>query len=206
MGMKQVRHFKLDEYPEEKTIKSFISEAYTLTPSKQGLVPYKIHFFGPKNLKEKNALYKTTKSIPNVETQTRLNFQLFAPYVLLFTNRLCSNPNPAVQRSIGRGQSYSNCDLKLYKNAISVPCIEVGMFCSNLTRICLNNGLNIAYTACFPAYVDHSHVKFDSLKKIKDRIFCSMSIGYGDIDKEYLEYSKNKGEYKPHMDEIVDWY
>ena len=53
LGIRQVRYFRPDEYPEEKKIKSFISKAYSLTPSKQGLVPYKIHVFGPKNLKEK---------------------------------------------------------------------------------------------------------------------------------------------------------
>ena len=55
LGIRQVRYFRPDEYPEKKTIKSFISEAYSLTPSKQGLVPYKIHVFGPDRLKEKTA-------------------------------------------------------------------------------------------------------------------------------------------------------
>lgn len=205
VGIRQVRYFIQDEYPEEKTIKSFISESYKLTPSKQGLVPYKIHVFGPKNLKEKNALYKLTKN-KDVEFQTTVNFQLFAPYVLLFTSRLCSNPNPHVLQAAAKGHLYYSCDPKLYQRERIVPCVEIGMFCNNLTKTCLSNGLNIAYTACFPNFIS-SHPLFDSLKNIRgERLFLSMSIGYADADKLDEEYILRKDLYKPHADEIINWY
>tara|TARA_Y100001958_G_C21243205_1_gene571889 strand:- start:3402 stop:4070 length:669 start_codon:yes stop_codon:yes gene_type:complete len=206
LGIRQVRYFRPDECPEEKTIKSFISEAYSLTPSKQGLVPYKIHVFGPKNFNQKNALYKATKS-REVEFQTTKNFQIFAPYVLLFTSRLCSNPNPLVCRAIARGQQYQSCDLNLYQKERKIPGIEIGMFCNNLSNICLSNGLNIAYTACLPNYINQNQPKFQALKNIKgEALYLSMSIGYADTDKLDQEIALRKDQYKPHTDEIIDWY
>jgi len=206
LGIRQVRYFRPDEYPEEKKIKSFISKAYSLTPSKQGLVPYKIHVFGPKNLKQKNALYKATKS-RDVEFQATENFQIFAPYVLLFTSRLCSNPNPLVCRGVTKGHIYQSCDPKRYQQERKVPGIEIGMFCNNLTNICLSDGLNIAYTACYPNYINHNHPKFDALKNIKgEAIYLSMSIGYADTDKLDREIAMRIGQWKPHTDEIIDWY
>ena len=211
VGIRQVRYFKPDEYPEKKIIESFISEAYSLTPSKQGLVPYKIHVFGPDRLKEKTALYKASKSTPernpNGGASDTGNFQIFAPYLLLFTSRLCSNPNPLVRRSVLKGHVFISCDPKKYQKERRVPGIEIGMFCNNLSKICLSNGLNIAYTACFPNHIDHTQPRFDTLKNIKnDEIYLSMSIGYADTDKLNQEISQRKDLYKPHTDEIVDWY
>jgi len=211
LGIRQVRYFRPDEYPEKKIIESFISEAYSLTPSKQGLVPYKIHVFGPNRLKEKTALYKASKSTPernpNGGASDPRNFQIFAPYLLLFTSRLCSNPNPLVRRAAAKGHTYQSCDLKLYQRQRKVPAIEIGMFCNNLSKICLSNGLNIAYTACFPDCIDHNQPRFDALKNIKnDEIYLSMSIGYADTDKLDHEIAMRKDQYKPHTDEIINWY
>src|SRR6056300_2118735 len=101
LNFRQIRYFRQDKHPEEEMIKSLIAETYNLVPSKQNLVPYKIHVFGPNHSKEKEALYLATKS-KNVyiNYNTLVNYQIFASYVLLFTSRLCDNPNESVKNSI----------------------------------------------------------------------------------------------------------
>ena len=194
LNFRQIRYFRQDKHPEEEMIKSLITETYNLVPSKQKLVPYKIHVFGPNHSKEKEALYLATKD-RNVRVNTNFNYQMFASYVLLFTSRLCDNPNEAVKNSIKKGHRYLNCDLNKYKNAITIPCIEIGMFCDNLAHMCLNNNLDIAYTACFPMTIDHL------IPEIKEDIILAMSIGYAD---DAYPYRKNKYQYKPDIKEIID--
>jgi len=196
LNFRQIRYFRQDKHPEEKMIKSLITETYNLVPSKQKLVPYKIHVFGPNHSKEKEALYLATKT-RNVKVNTIVNYQLFASYVLLFTSRLCDNPNEQVKNSIKKGHRHHNCDLNEYKNAITIPCMEIGMFCDNLAHMCLNNNLDIAYTGCFPMTINHL------IPEIKEDIYLAMSIGYAD---DAYPYRKNKYQYKPDIKEIIDWH
>ena len=44
------------------------------------------------------------------------NYNIRAPYVLLFTNRLVTNPSGAVKRKIALGHPYGVCDPLEYKN------------------------------------------------------------------------------------------
>ena len=196
LNFRQIRYFRQDKHTEEKMIKSLITETYNLVPSKQKLVPYKIHVFGPNHSKEKEALYLATKS-RNVEVNTIVNYQIFASYVLLFTSRLCDNPNESVKHAIKKGHRHLNCDLNKYKNAITIPCTEIGMFCDNLAHMCLNNNLDIAYTGCLPTTINHF------MPEIKEDIYLAMSIGYAD---DAYPYRKNKYQYKPDIKEIIDWH
>lgn len=198
LNFRQIRYFRQDKHPEEEMIKSLIAETYNLVPSKQKLVPYKIHVFGPNHSKEKEALYLATKS-KNVyiNYNTLVNYQIFASYVLLFTSRLCDNPNESVKNSIKRGVRHLNCDLNEYKKSKIVPCIEIGMFCDNLAHICLNINLDVAYTACFPMTINHL------IPEIKEEPHIAMSIGYAD---DAYPYRKNKYQYKPDIKEIIDWH
>ena len=193
---RQIRYFCQDKHPEEKVIKSLITEAYNLIPSKQKLVPYKIHVFTPNNLKEKEGLYLATKT-RNVKVNTNTNYQLFASYVLLFTSRLCNNPNEHVKAEIKRGHRYLHCDPTKYKQASQVTCMEIGMFCNNLTHMCLSNNLDVAYSACFPKTISHI------IKEIKEDIYFTMCIGYAD---DAHPYKKNKNQYKPDIKEVIDWH
>jgi len=194
LNFRQIRYFRQDKHPEEEMIKSLITETYNLVPSKQKLVPYKIHVFGPNHSKEKEALYLATKD-RNVRVNTNFNYQMFASYVLLFTSRLCDNPNEAVKNSIKKGHRHLNCDLNEYKKSKTIPCIEIGMFCNNLSHMCLNNNLDIAYTGCLPSTINHL------MQEIKEDIYLAMSIGYAD---DAYPYRKNKYQYKPDIKEIID--
>jgi len=196
LNFKQIRYFRQDKHPEEEIIKSLITETYNLVPSKQKLVPYKIHVFGPNNLKEKEALYLATKN-RNVKVNTNVNYQIFASYVLLFTSRLCDNPNEEVKNSMKRGHRYNSCNLDKYKISKTISNIEIGMFCSNLSYACLNNNLDIAYTGCLPPNIKQF------MPKIEEDIYLAMSIGYADDGNPYR---KNGKQYKPDIKEIIDWH
>lgn len=195
LNFRQIRYFRQDKHPEEEMIKSLITETYNLVPSKQKLVPYKIHVFGPNRSKEKEALYLASKS-KNAKVNIINNYQLFASYILLFTSRLCDNPNEQAKSLIKKGHNLPGCDLNEYKNSTVTRCIEIGMFCNNLSHMCLNNNLDIAYTACLPVTINHL------IPEIKENIYLAMSIGYAD---DAYPYKKNKYQYKPNMKEVIDW-
>ena len=121
---KQIKLFDTENVPDKKLIISLIDKTFELVPSKQSLMPYKVHVLGPefKDLKERFFNISKTK------TGGVYNNNILAPYVLIFTRRLVKNPNIDVQRKITFGHNYGVCDPKRYKNFDKDVAIEIGMF------------------------------------------------------------------------------
>jgi len=187
---RQIRYFQTDNHPDERMIQSFITETYNSVPSKQCLMPYAIHVFGPKHVNEKEELFKATQS-RDVDVNPLINYQIFASYVLLFTSRWCNTPNDWVKILIDHGHEFLTCDPEKYQDDRKGPSIEIGMFCSQLTNLCLNANLDVAYTACLPKRV----------LDIDEDVYLAMSIGYADNDR----YKNNPKQYKPKIDEVIYW-
>jgi len=150
----QVWTFKKDVFPDKQLIENFIKKTYELVPSKQNLMPYEVSILGPDKIDEKRELLylsQNTQSEESTFTNTHKNFQLLAPYVLLFTQRLAFPPNLRVQKVIEVGREYPECDIEKYKRIKVVPAIEIGMFMLILSGLCLENNIDVSYTACLPS-------------------------------------------------------
>ena len=81
---RQIRYFS-DKVPPKELVDDLLHKTYELVPSKQNLMPYKIHVIGPDQKVEKEKLYYlSTKAGSNTMT----NYQVDAPYNLIFTMRL----------------------------------------------------------------------------------------------------------------------
>lgn len=194
----QIKTFDDKKMPSEIMINSLIQKTYELTPSKQSLVPYKVHVLGPKDIKYKKIFYELSKS----QTGGGNNTNIFAPYVLLFTFRLCDNPNESVKKKIEKGDWYPSCNPKKYRKQKSQTGIEIGMFAKILTMLCLDKKIDVSYLLCYPDWDnDKEKNPWTKLDFITDPVLFSMQIGYCKLkDKE-----KPLDEYKPDKDEIINW-
>ena len=197
---KQIRFFRNDVIPERELIDSLLEKTFNLVPSKQSLMPYHVHIFGPDKIDEKEKLYYLSGSIHIEDSfkDTHYNTQLKAPYVLVFTQRLAW-PNPFVARKILEGLKYSVCDPATYKKHKTGPALEVGMFMMILTTLCMANNIDVSYTLCLPQ--DNIKYKEQGLNFTDENIIIGMSLGY-EKDSPYIKAIDNT---KPNIEEVLSW-
>lgn len=201
---KQVRQFSEDKIPNLEDVNRIINKTYDLVASKQSLVPYKITVLGPHKKEEKQELYDL--SIKNDGGHGNEN--IFAPYVLCFTNRLVKNPNSSVKRKIAKGHQYDELNPLVYRKKGLEVGIEVGMFSKILTSLCMENGFDVSYLLCFSEISEDKNPYSDKkpvLSFLEDRLLFSMQIGYqksGDVSHKFI---KDFDEYKPDITEIIEW-
>ena len=192
---KQVRQYSEDKIPNLEDVNKIINKAYDLVASKQSLVPYKITVLGPHKKEEKQELYNL--SVKNDGGHGNEN--IFAPYVLCFTNRLVDNPNLSVKRKVAKGHRYDLLDPEKYRTRGMEVGVEVGMFSKILTLLCMEYNFDVSYLLCF------SDSASQQLSFLNDKLIFSLQIGYqksSDIKDKFL---KDADEYKPDITEIVEW-
>ena len=192
---KQVRQYSEDKIPNLEDVNKISNKAYDLVASKQSLVPYKITVLGPHKKKEKQELYDI--SVQNDGGHGNEN--IFAPYVLCFTNRLVTNPNLSVKRKVAKGHRYDLLNPEKYRTRGMEVGVEVGMFSKILTSLCMEYDFDVSYLLCFS---DSASTK---LSFLEDRLIFSLQICYqktGNIKDKFL---KDFDEYKPDITEIVEW-
>ena len=156
-------------------------------------MPYKIHVLGPECLKLKDELYHlTTTASADGYTQAKTNYQVYAPYVFVFTTRL-SEPNDFVQRKIERGHNFASCFPETYQKSgpVDLSCIEIGMWSKIFTGLCLENDIDVSYIKCFNS-------KSEIWSFINEKPLFIMGVGY---KEEYFEFMKD--ETKPDWNDVV---
>ena len=192
---KQVRQYSEDKIPNLEDVNKIINKAYDLVASKQSLVHYKITVLGPHKKEEKQELYNL--SIKNDGGEGNEN--IFAPYVLCFTNRLVDNPNLSVKRKVARGHRYDLLDPEKYRTRGMEVGIEVGMFSKILTSLCMEYDFDVSYLLCF------SDSASQQLSFLDDKLIFSLQIGYQKSSGIKDKFLKDADEYKPDITEIVEW-
>jgi hypothetical protein len=209
----QIKYFDQSNYPNKDVINSILESTYRLVPSKQNLMPYKVHVFGPEHADYKKELYNLSsiQEGPDIHKKRILrektgNFQLIAPYVLLFEKR-CPEPNESVKRRMRNGHMFVNCDPERHSEDLYMPdaALEVGMFASTLTPLCLEKGISISYTGCIPDYIIHEKFKF-----IEGYVFLAISLGYiSENLQDQMEHARERSnkidETKPDIKNIICW-
>ena len=193
-----VKYYK-NELPNDTLVKDLITKTYDLVPSKQNLVPYSLNVFGPNCVKEKNKILQYTKRDYHKENP---NIQLLAPYVLIFTTRL-AEPNKWVKSLIDKGHMYNSCDKDkfLSDRTLRDVLLEIGMFSTILTGLCLEQDIDTAYTLC-------QYSKSTEQNLFKGRALFIMSLGYRKYyyTREWKkEQLKQRGEVKPKIEDIIVW-
>ena len=198
---RQVKVFDEFRIPKKSLIKSLLDKTHTLVPSKQNLMPYKVHILGPSCHKQKQILFDLSKEN---DPDDHHNTQILAPYVLIFTLRL-AKANPAVQVRIDMdGHDYSMCDPERYKTEnCELVGIEVGMFTTVLTALALEQEIDVSFMKCFPHWPPGKD-KWKDLPFVDETPYLTMALGYRK-DKEQPRHQGLKREDKPDVNEVINW-
>lgn len=219
---RQIKFFDQEVIPEQSTIQSILKKTYELVPSKQNLIPYKVHILGPeqKEIKDRIFFLASKNELPDTFEKERLEkkdkgqIQLRAPYVLLFEKR-CPEPNQFILNNIGIGLTYSECDPKKHNDFKTAPAIEIGMFISILTGLCVEQDIDISYTLCLPSVTNKNGETINPFKDyninfIDNYVFIAVSLGYRVSNEKYKGYilarDTNEGETKPPISNILRWH
>ena len=195
---KQINIFRDDIYPEKELIENLLEKTHKLVPSKQNLMPYQVLVLGPDQAEAKTKLYELASNIHDFDsnfTNTPYNLQLLAPYVLLFTQRLALPANQITMEKLKRGHRYKVCDPDNYKKSGNIPTIEIGMFMSTLTALCMENNIDVAFTGCLP----NTEKPYENIEYVNEKVYVGMSLGY---EKHYVTL---ENEDKPNLDEVIIW-
>ena len=183
--------------PDKKLAENLISKTFKLTASKQNLMPYKVHVLGPDKKELKKEFFKIVRHQKG--GSYNMNVEQ-APYCLIFTIRLVTNPDTIIYERIKKGHSYEVCDPNKYHKQKSGASLEVGMFAKVLTSLVLEQGMDVSYTGCFPDYESNENL-YKNLSFIDDLVLFSMQFGYRFSD---YAFTKEK-EKKPSIDEVINW-
>ena len=226
-----VLKYKSETVPDE-LLKNLLYKAWKITPSKQNCMPYRVSVLGPDKQKEKNIIYdkvvnnnkfwqnkgltKDTKANPKMESEYvfKLNPSYYHvvsnSHLLLFSQRVCEEPNRFYRRAIKEGHYLEQCELDEVDNIAESVSFEVGLFVSNLTALCIENGIDVSYNDCYPKnkhpWKDTPYLWYDKQEKVA-KVHGIMSIGYGSYYRhEWLKkINKSKYDIKPEVNEVIKW-
>lgn len=198
---KQIKMYSPTFIPEKQLVQEVVDKTFELTASKQNLMPYKVHILGPEHKEYKEKFFELSKR----NKGGGQNYNIKAPYLLIFTNRLVTNPNASTKTKIKLGHGYPMCDPNRYKKSISNRehvALEVGMFAKVLTALCMEKDFQVSYLLCFPDWEENDSL-WKELDFIKDPVVFSMQIGY---ESQNMTITDNKTfEQKPQKEEIINW-
>jgi len=221
----QTRYFDQNEVPDKELIEKCLLKTHEIVMSKQNLMPYQCHIFGPDDYDIKRRFYELASTVEYRDPEKRQfyrmerlekherffdkqkrfpngNSQLFAPWVLVFSPRK-PKPNKLVQDYLEGQHEMNYEDIKNYDSGASK--MEIGMFAALLGGVCVDEGLNVSYTGCI-----NSRALVEEFTWCKSQPAVSVSIGYPhtELNERYLYnkvFFKNKGEDKPKPEEIFHW-
>lgn len=209
---RQVRRFNHNQVPNKGLIKNLLTKTWKLVPSKQQLMPYKVHVLGPECKKEKEILYEQSTKVEILIQEISNNpkevkypslqcTNILAPYVLIFTPRL-SKGSPAVRQRIKDGHEYIVCDPERYREDPQINCIEIGMFTTILSGLCLENKIDTSYNKNFCHWPKWKYL-WKELPFVDEPPYLIMGLGYRrykNIPRPLIEE-----EYKEDVNEIINW-
>lgn len=231
------RHHVVKYKPEsvpQKLFEDLLYKAWKISPSKNNFMPYKVSVLGPFKQEQKNIIYnkvvgnhkfydnigltKDTEANPKMnkeykfEVNPNYHHVKYNSHLLIFSSRVCPKPNKYYQRMVrDRGHFAEQCEIDQVKPTAESTSFEVGLFASNLTALCIENNIDVSYTACLPKaedkWEDTPYLWYDKENELA-KVHSIMSIGYGDYYRyQWLKDTEAKeGEdVKPEMNEIVEW-
>ena len=205
LNYRYVIDYDTEQKIDEQLIKDLLKEAIFTTPSKQNMMPYKIHVIGPGDKKIRQLLYNKSAGNEDYINEDRVKKQkviyqyknfFTAPYIFLFTQRL-SNANPFFQKRLDRGFYYEAVsDLDKCR---TTALIEIGMFAHNFGSLCLQNKIDVSHTRCIPSHDCWDEPEFYFLQH---PVLLIMTIGKRKLTRRDTGIWFDL-DYKPSFDEVV---
>ena len=220
----------------DETVKELLWKAWKISPSKHNFMPYKVSVLGPNQQQEKNKMWvkcrynhkraeedglneeRTTDINPNNETpytfvtNPAYNHVRFNSHLLIFSARICKLNGYMDQMVRKEGHFAEQCEKSWVTRLRTASSFEASLFASNLTALCIEQGIDVSYNLCFPgekeAWEDMPYLWYDKEQK-HARVFANMSLGYGKYFRHQWLKDKKKGighlDLKPEAEEIIEW-
>ena len=214
---KYVREYDTEADIPESLINSLLQKTWKITPSKNNFMPYTVHVVGPKHQKYKeltflNAVSNETKTdtISLEEYNKRYSHLkpnyaniLSCSYLLIFTMRLETDPNPFQKMLIERGHKYEAVDEDRLNSLYSTASLEVGLFADAFSAQCLEHDIDISFTGCFQKDV----AKWKDIPFVTRRPILLMTVGKGKVYREdIIKHSElEKLDLRPDYNKIVNF-
>jgi len=206
-----VFEYDKDNIPEKQMIEDILWKVWRVTPSKNNFMPYYCYVLGPDKVDEKNkiwlkrAVYKDstdkTHSKYLKEKNPYLKHLSSAPYLLLFTQRVCE-PNEYYRKTIEIGDYYEQMHEDKLDNIVDTTHLEVGMWMANLSAFALEKGLNTSVIKCYPG----ARSSWRDFDWIKHTIVCIATIGKAKtLRREVMTEIEKEDDKKPEPEEIIKW-
>jgi hypothetical protein len=208
-----VFEYDKDNIPEKQMIEDILWKVWRVTPSKNNFMPYHCYVLGPDKVDEKNkiwlksAVYKDstdkTHSKHLKEKNPYLKHLSSAPYLLLFTQRVCE-PNEYYRKTIEIGDYYEQMHEDKLDNIVDTTHLEVGMWMANLSAFALEKGLNTSIIKCYQSAVSN----WKDFPYIKYPVICIATIGKAKTLRREVSFKDEpdkKNDKKPEPEEIIKW-
>ena len=216
---RHIHKFDTEKIPPKEQIDDLLYKAWKVTPSKNNFMPYNVHVLGPEKAAEKVLVWN--KSVANhvkmedeaVRDGYNTKAQGFAnpyyehvkynSYLLVFSSRVCDKPNPYYERQIKTGHFAEQLYPEWVERIVDTAATEVGMFISNMTMYCMEEGIDVSYTSCFPRDIK----KWTDVPYVKYRPLLFMSLGYADRYRyeDLEERGELQDDIKPELPEVIKW-
>ena len=217
---RHVNEYDTNNIPEKKVIEDLLWKSWKVTPSKNNFMPYHCNVLGPDKVEEKNKI-KLISAIHKDRTDQFDSYYFHpnrskfvdkknpyfrhlasAPYMLVFTQRLCT-PNEYYRKAKEKnGDFYDQMHEHKLEEIMSTTALEVGMWMANLSAFALEKGLNTSVIKCYPG-APSSWRDFDWIKRT---IVCIATIGKAKtLRRESMTEIEKEDDKKPEPEEIIKW-
>jgi hypothetical protein len=171
------RHHVVKYKPESvdnKLMKLLLYQAWKISPSKNNFMPYNVNVIGPDKQEEKTKVWdmvvgnhKFYEAIGNKTLNKHLahkyEFKInpfyehvkYNSHLIVFTSRVCPEPNEYYKRMVEkRGHYAEQCDKDMVLDLGEATSVEVGLFASHLSGLCIENNIDVSFCACIRKDID----------------------------------------------------
>lgn len=201
------------EPPSKELIDELLRRAWKVTPSKNNFMPYTVNVLGPQHQAEKDHLYAKSLASerfanshnPIPDAKDQLSNPAYAcisscAYLLIFTNRMEDRPNPFQLKAWNEGVFHAPMTEKGVNDIGETVALEVGLFATALTGLCVDHGIDVSYTLNFRRQLE----VWEDTWFINRRPMLFMSLGKAKVYREDLKKrGMYEGDRRPDYERIV---
>jgi len=211
---KFVREYDATADIPESLINSLLQKTWEVTPSKNNFMPYTIHVVGPEHQNYKVSAFRNALSQEGIgdnvndplTTRYSQNLPNYAnilscSYLLIFTMRLETDPNPFQKLLISRGHKYEAVDESRLNDHFPIASLEVGLFTSVFNSLLLENNIDSSLIGCFHRDVE----KWKDVPFVKRMPIILMTVGKGKVYIDDIKEGLQKQDLRPNYERIVNF-
>lgn len=218
-----VREYDTSAKISESLIHSLLQRTWKVTPSKNNFMPYRVLVIGPDEQSLKDDVFNLClRNECRADGET--NFEEFfqrryvdrgivpqfhniksCSYLILFNQRVETELNPWQQYSVNDGRVYEQTSKDNAWRCFKNSCIEVGMFASTFAALCIESGLDVSHTLCFPTEPKYWEEFWGKFNIDDPSAILAMTVGKGSVYRQDVLEELEKTDLKPDFHKVVQF-